>query len=169
MFCSFSHVDVLVEDHRVMTPSQFSEPKIVMIDQATGVRHEAFAEGSINVFTLPSSARAAVDRWFDYVTTFTAHWDNTLPQLILLHGTSQDFTMTPLVRKRREELTSLSKQRRISGRLALVIPESVNGHVIQALLRVAPQDQMKTRIFFDKSEALTWLSEGVPGGNPRHN
>lgn len=133
---------------------------IVYVDEITGVKHEATPDGHIHIFMLPNTSRASVESWFTYTLKFIESWDSAQPQLIMLLGTSRDFTMTPLVHARRDDITALSKQRGIFGRLALVIPETVNGHVIQTLVRFAPQSVMKMRIFFSYEDGLKWLREG---------
>lgn len=142
-----------------MTDLALDNPVEVIDDVLT---RQWLYDGKLVVFTYTTSyfSRRIVDTIADTVIDTMGSWSPDYPYLSLNIFTKGSLMTTPYSRLRIEEITQAFPNLR--GRTATVTRPSPNAQVTQEWLDMLSHSQQRNlphRIFFDRQEAVDWLTE----------
>jgi hypothetical protein len=107
-----------------------------------------------------TSHRAVVDSWTEFMSSVITNWPDDRTYLAVQDLSSPKFSITPYVRARASETYEVRPA--LKGRVALILPKTFVGQMIQMFIRGEKRNHFETRYFGSSQEALLWLAQELP-------
>jgi hypothetical protein len=129
-----------------------------LIEIAPGVSRQELHEGRIVILQIATVAREAVDAAYETVLEVHQRCEEK-GQLFLFayEVSSPQMFMTPYIRSMVNKLNVVNPQ--IHGRVAVILPQSSMGVLLQIFVSVLRSSNRPKRVFFSRDEAIQWLEE----------
>ncbi len=132
-----------------------------------GLTVEQLHDGQIVIFTVHDMSPATVEAWANKVIELTEA--RQAKNIHYIHDASHvAFSMTPHFRRHSERITAAHPD--AEGYVGIILRESlllkVTRIFIENLVKRS-QPKITTRIFFDRSYALDWLTESIKSTSSR--
>lgn len=130
------------------TPTQLAE----------GLYKEALHDERIVAYTITNLHRETIDLWANDARQVFEAWPTQWPFLNLQDfSANKNFTVTPYLKKRAEELTSTRPD--FIGRTAVIVPKSFIAQAARLFLAALKNKKRQRQIFFTREDGLAWLQE----------
>jgi hypothetical protein len=122
---------------------------------AGGVTLEWLEDRQILVFCAPNSSRSAIQALYDRAEAILLAWPVNRPHLSILDLRSATNGTTAYTRERGKALSALRPDVRVCT--ALLSIRSLQGHLLQMMVRAAQRPNKEIAVHFSLEEAITWL------------
>jgi hypothetical protein len=131
------------------------------MENSGGLTVEQFHDGRIVVFTVHDMSPATVETWANRVIEITDA--RQAKDIYYIHDASHvAFAMTPYFRRHSERVTAAHPEAK--GYVGIILRESLLLKVTRVIIEnmvKRSQPKIATRIFFDRTQALSWLEARI--------
>jgi len=125
-----------------------------------GIKYKWLFDRHILYVIGDTSHRSDIDAWFQFMCTVMGNWPDDITYLAVQDLSSPNFSLTPYARTRATEIYKVRPTLR--GRVAIVMPRSFIGHLLQMFIRTVRGNIFDTRFFLSQGDALVWLAQKLP-------
>jgi hypothetical protein len=137
------------------------------METTSGLTVEQLHDGQIVIFTVHDMSPATVEAWANKVIEMTEA--RQAKHICYIHDASYvAFSMTPHFRRHSERIAAAHPD--AEGHVAIILRESIllklTRIFIENLVKRA-QPKIATRIFFERGQALEWLTEYIKSTSSR--
>jgi hypothetical protein len=101
--------------------------------------------------------RQTIDAWMDLSAGIRQEWPEDKPLLLLVDMTTTNFSFTPYVMKRVEDMMAIRDY--LDSYIALVIQPSLTGRLVETTARTAHWGNAMTHASFTREDAFAWLMD----------
>jgi hypothetical protein len=132
---------------------------------APGITFEWISEGHIVILKIGTVARESLEQYAQQYIRLVNDASAAQPFLVMVDSTSPDFSFTPTLRQKINEMEDAVPDD-LPGRLALLLEDAVKSQVFRLVLRginlTYRRKKLQRGIYVNQDEALTWLQDGIP-------
>lgn len=116
---------------------------------------------SLVIFTIQNSNRETIDEYIEANLDILRNWDQSDPIYKIQDLSHKNLNFTPYFRGRLNEVAASIKERKLNVVVAIVVGNSLTGHLMQAFGRLFATNvsHLKQRYFVGMSDAQAWIDE----------
>ncbi len=140
-----------------MDSFQPTSPDIEQI--VPGVTLERLHDDQAFIFTISDISRVVIDAWAGKIKDLTRDWPDDRTFFAVNHFDGKRLNLTPYMRAKIQQLADWQPERR--GYIAGVLPRTFFAQLMTLFLATMKRNNMTTRFFFTREEALVWLETAM--------
>lgn len=133
------------------------EARVDLEQLDSGVTLEWLEDRQILLFCAPNSSRGAIQALYDRAEAILLTWPANRPHLSVLDFRSAINGTTAYTRERGKALSALRPDVRVVTSLLSI--RSIQGHLLQMMVRAAQRPNKEIAVHFSLEEALAWLKK----------